>query len=101
MTDRGSHSAYLPVLSFDEFESDPARRDRFAHANRWNAGRDVRRWLEPLCTTRQGPPTLNHHTTLELLERLDRRLTLDLDPVLARMRMPRIQQGFVERRFVR
>lgn len=100
MPDGRRHSPHLPVLAFDQFESNPAIGNIFADTNRRVARWHLRLRLKQPCAARQCFVTLNLNATRETPKRLRGRDALHLRPVRAAMAVLRMQQALVQFGFV-
>lgn len=87
------HTANLAVLSFDQFETEPAYRNRFAKANGRKTRRNQGLRVENPGTARQGPITTHQHSLLKSPQRRRHWNSLHLDPILPLVSLPRFQEA--------
>src|SRR5438552_12089977 len=100
MADGSSHAAHLPVSPFDQFQSNPTVLNIFAKPNWGIARRQFRLWLQQPGATRQSLSPLNQHPFRQFPQRLGGWDSLNLRPVTATMTVRRVEQAFVQFRFV-
>jgi len=126
MADYRRHFANLPVLAFNQLQTDPAIRNTLAKSD-WRIARRQGRarhsvravWrnygalrraedcvsylrlrLQNPRAARQGLPALNQNPRFQFLQTFRRRDFFHLRPILPLMRVTRMQQLFVPRRFI-
>ena len=100
MADSGGHAADLTVFAFGEFEGEPAVANVFPYANRWVAWSDAGRCIETAGTAGKGAVVADGHAECECFEGGSVGDAFDLDPVLARVCVPRIEETVDERTLV-
>src|SRR5436190_4466191 len=100
MADGRSHAAHLPVFPFDQFQSNPAIRNVLAKPNWRIAWRRLGLRLQKTGATRQSLSSLNLDPFFQFPQRLGGWDPLDLRPINAAMALPRVQQAFVQFRFI-
>ena len=100
MPDRRGHTAYLPVFSFDQFQSDPAIGNGFAPADRRIARWDLGLRFEHPRTAGERFSILNDNAPGKRLQRISRRDPFHLSPVNSSMSVARMKQLFVQTGFV-
>ena len=100
MTNRRGHPPDLAILSFDQFERDPGSGHSLAEADRWITGRDLRLRIENAHMCGQGFAPVDNHSRFEKAQRIVRRRSLDLNPVLSFVGAAWMKKSLVEPRFV-
>jgi hypothetical protein len=100
MSNRSRHFANLPIFTFNQFQTNPAIWHAFAETNWRDARRNFRLWFQNPRATRQRFAVLNQNSLFQLPQTFRRRNLFDLRPILARVRVARMQQTFVPRRFI-
>jgi hypothetical protein len=100
VTYRGSHAADLAVFALDQFQSEPAGWNCFAKANWRIAGWHVRLRIEKPRAASARFAALDDRAGFEFAQGFRGRNPFDLDPILALVRVTRVQQLLVEIWFI-
>jgi hypothetical protein len=100
MTHSSSHSPYLTILAFAEFEGDPTVRHRFAESDRRIPWGQIRLRIQPLSSRRSGVVALYQQTVLQRPESGFLGNSFNLNPVGPSMARFGIQEPVIQSRFV-
>jgi len=100
MTDGSRHAPNLAVLTFHQFERNPAVWNIFAETNGRRPGLNCGLRAESNNPAGTGMMSLKHHSGRQTLERVIRGHAFDLGPVGAEVALLGIKQAGIESGFV-